>query len=484
MDIALWEKWRDLDKRTMYVSAATLLACEVLGELKTLSHPANMVELLPDRGRENPPVLVPFAEIFPQLVPSRPPSGSPPGSFNVAGRTGLGREPCFFPSSIGSNKAGKHPTDIYVDDPSNERNSTTPVQREKVIHSFKQLEPILRDPNGNIRHIGTPWAFWDISAWIADHPEWAQYRFGCWDGVNPDTGIADGQGPGPKGGWPLAPNYMTADELYEEEARVDDPEFWAQQYLVKPVAAAYAMFTDERLKAASLTPKELQPSDLPPGQKLILWDPTSRADAQAGDWNGIILIHVTTAEHCIAHGLSVPGLADLPPQTNLFFPVFATEIRGQLGECFEIIENLAHEHVADLKAVWVEDTGACGAIKAWLHQKHWFRDNGLKFFPAKVGTRASKAQRLQGIQLALQEHRILFPPNFPGREILLKRLSEFPKSESDDLPDALALLTNYAMREGAVPGLEKPPQNIRYGPESVYWTPPGHKLNTRKKPRR
>lgn len=470
-DIALWEKWRDLSKRTMYTSATTQLASEILGEQRAFLTPGNYFELIPTTGHDEPAVLVPIEEALAELMPVKAPSNSPPGSYNCAARSGAGREPCFFPASLNTAKAGKHPTDIYVDDPSNEHTSSTPVQREKVINAFRQLEPILRDRSGNIRHIGTPWAFWDIAAYLGDHKKWSQYRFGCWDGVNPDTGVADGGGLGPDGAYALCPEYMTDMELIEEEQKVDNPEFWSQQYLVKPVAAAYAMFTDDRLRQATA---QVRPEDLPPGQKILLWDPTSRADAKVGDWNGLILIHVTTAERCIGAGFAVPGLADMPKDTNLFFPVWATEIRGHLGECMETLTRLVHEH-ADLKSVWVEDNGSAGALKAWFHQQHWSREKGITFFPVRLTTRSSQGQRLQGIQLALQQHRILIPAEFDGREILLKRLSEYPKSESDDLPCALALLTNYAMRRSDLPGLDNKPAKLydpTLDPNSLAFRPP------------
>jgi len=468
MDIALWEKWRDPEKRTMYVSAATQLANEILGEMRNMCNAENMVEIIPAQGKE-PPVLVPFSAAFPQLVPCRASPGSPPGSFNTVGRQGMGREPCFFPSSIGSNKAGKHPTDIYVDDPSNERNSTTPVQREKVIQSFKQLEPILRDPSGNIRHIGTPWAFYDLSAWIGEHSEeWSQYRFGCWDGVNPNTGIADKKGRGPNGAYALCPDFMSDLELLAAEDRIDDPEFWSQQYLVQPVAAAYALFPDKRLRESTLF--DILPENLPKGRKIILWDPTSRADAKIGDWNGIILVHVTTAERCIGiPGLEIPGIADMPPDTNIFFPVQAREIRGQIAECMEYVADLIYENSEDIAALWVENTMSCDALRAWAHQQHWARK--VRFVPINLKSRAKKQQRLQGIQVGMAENRIFFPGKFPGRDILLKRLSEFPKSESDDLPDAFALLTNFIMKRGAVPGIEAE-KVASPGPDSPYWKPP------------
>jgi len=470
MDIALWSKWRHMDKRIMYMSASTQLACEILGELKAITE--GEIELLPG-------LMVPFRECFPELVPVKAAAGSPPASFNLAGRTGTGREPCFFPSSIGSNKAGKHPTDIFVDDPSNEKNSTTPVQREKVIHAMKQLEPILRDPqDGAIRHIGTPWAFEDVVAWLGRNPEYSQLRFGCWDGVNQGHGLLDGKGPGPEGAYPLCPSYMTAPELLEAESLIDDYEFWAQQYLCKPVAAANALFTDAMFQVAEQKVSSID--QLPEGKRVLLWDPTSRADAKSGDWNGIVVVHVSTAGHilnaCASNpALKIPGLADVPRDTNYFFPIEAHEIKGPPGECMDLVEDI-HQRLR-LNAIWVEDTGSAGALIPWFHQKHWTREDKVAIVPAKIGTKSNKAQRLQGIQLGFKEGRIRVLRDFPGRDILLKRLAEFPKSESDDIPDALALLTNHIMRRGAIPGisLEKsdaPYYNAAADPSSVAYRQP------------
>ncbi len=468
MDIAFWSKWRHPDKRIMYMSASTQLACEILGELKAVTK--GDIELLPD-------LLVPFEACFPELMPVKAPSGSPPASFNVSGRSGTGREPCFFPSSIGSNKAGKHPTDIFVDDPANEKNSTTPVQREKVIHSMKQLEPILRDPqDGAIRHIGTPWAFQDVATWLGDNPEYTQFRFGCWDGVNPSTGQADGTGPGPDGAWPLCAEYMTGAELLEAESTVDDAEFWSQQYLCKPIAAANALFDDSLLRAA--TNKIADLSAVPPGLNILLWDPTSRADAQVGDWNGLVVVRVTTADHvreaCKANpALAIPGLAEMPREANIFYVIEAAELKGPPADCMPVVREI-HERLG-IDQLWVEDTGAASWVKNWVHDHHWAA--GIKAIPIKIGSRgASKDRRLQGTQLALKENRLRLVSSAPGYGALTKRLTEFPKSESDDLPDALALLTWGGARKGALPNIslaneQKPYYNAAADPTSVHFSP-------------
>ena len=56
---------------------------------------------------------------------------------------------------------------------------------------------------------------------------------------------------------------------------------------------------------------------------------------------------------------------------------------------------------------------------------------------------------------------------------------EFPKSQSDDLPDALALLTNSIMRRGQIVLAEQ--EEVCYDPRSVNFQPPnpGKKRNHR-----
>lgn len=479
IDIILHQKWKYPDKRFMHLSAATTLSTQLIGELRTICHPENEIELLPG-------LLVPFGACFPELVAVSATSGSPQGSFNIAGRTGTGREPCFMPSSIGSNKAGMHPTDILADDPSNERNSTTPEQRQKVIGSMHQLEPILRDPSdGHIWHIGTPWAFKDVSSELPKMG-YKQFRFGCWDGVNPDTGLRDGKGPGRKefgapndGDWPLCPAYMNADELVETFIKLRDAgnyEFWAQQYLVKPVAASDALFDDDLISAATQRLSDV--SAVPRGLNILLWDPTSRADAKVGDWNGLVVVRVTTAEHVRAAcaknpALAIPGLAEMPDSTNIFYVIEAAELKGPPADCMPVVREM-HERLG-LDQIWVEDTGAASWVKSWVHEHHWAA--GIVAVPIKIGSRgASKDRRLQGTQLALRENRLRFVSSAPGHGVLTQRLVEFPKSESDDLPDALALLTWAGQRKGALPKIvvEKDPNsyyNAAADPTSLRYRP-------------
>lgn len=457
-DLALWEKWHNINDTFMYCSAGTDLAIAILSDLRGITESTQPLPLLPDGS-----VTATFGEMFPELLPVRPPGKPPPGSFNCAGRTIPLKEPCFFAKSPGASKAGLHPHRIYVDDASNERNSTTPVQRQKVIDFIKQLTPILRSQvSGAIRIIGTPWAFQDVSDYLKRNESFSQLRFGCWDGVNPDTGLRDGQGPGPDGAWPLCPSFMTAEELYAQELETDDYEFWAQQYLCTPVAAANSLFDDALI--ATTTHRVADHQALPPGKNILLWDPTSRADAQVGDWNGIVLVRATTAEQVVElckrnPAYAIPGLAEMAPATNIFFVAEALELRGPPADCMPVVRKIHEKWGID--QLWVEDTGAASWVQNWVDDHHWAR--GIATIPIKLGSRgASKDRRLQGTQFALKEGRLRFISSAPGYDILTQRLTEFPKSESDDLPDALALLTWRGQRKGILPKITIEPDPNSY----------------------
>lgn len=467
-DLALHDKWRNINDSIMYCSAGTSLAAAILGDIKGTMLSERDLPIIPGD------LEVPFRVAFPELMPTRAPSGSPAGSFNVAGRSAGGKEPCFFPRSPRSAKAGLHPHRIYVDDVANENNSNNPSTRESVIDFMRQLVPILHSQTtGVIRHIGTPWAFYDVSAWLAENPAFHQVRYGCWDGVNPLTGEQDGEGPGPNGGWPLAPSYMTAEELYAQQRQIDDEEFWSYQYLVKPVAASNAIFTKELLDPRTV-------DKIPEGgSTILLWDPTSRADPKTGDWNGIIVVRAIPAQE-LKGQVGYEGFADLvaqAPDANVFVPIHAHEQQGPPGDCMSVIEELHERYKLD--AIWVEDTGASGALLPWFHEKHWVRRDRVRLRAVKISSKAKKAQRLQGVQVGIKEGRVIFPRDYPGASILRQRLMEFPKSQSDDLPDALALLTNSIMRRGQIILAEQ--EEVCYDPRSVNFQPPnpGKKRNHR-----
>ncbi len=192
-----WTLLREPGSRNLVACATLDLAKKLVGEVRDRLN--GDLEILPG-------LFLPVREVFPWLAVSGDARKSgPTDSFNITGRTGKGREPSVFAASVESNLAGNHPTRAVVDDPSNEQNSRTFARRQKVIDFIEALEPLMYSPDSSINHIGTPWAFQDVTAYLAERPDWSQFRFGVWDGANPKHKRKDGKGRGPSGDMPYAP---------------------------------------------------------------------------------------------------------------------------------------------------------------------------------------------------------------------------------------------------------------------------------------
>ncbi len=395
-----------------------------------------------------PGYYIPAREAFPWLgVQGDRRRSGPCESFNIVGRSGRGREPSVFAASVESNLAGNHPTHAVVDDPANEQNSRTFARRRKVIDFIEQLEPLMYAPDSPIDHIGTPWAFHDVTHYLGEHPGWTQFRFGCWDGVNPDTDEVDGQ-------TPLCPAFLTADEIQTKEKGLSK-QFFAAQYLCEPVAAEEALFDDQLIVAA--TDSSVLDDGVPDGPEIVLWDPVGRLEGQSGDRNGIIVVRVLTA-----HQL---GLKGFERDRNIFIPVLAHEITGGADAAACYLEDELVPARPNVKAIWVEQVANQFLLAPWLEERG--RLSGVRIRGHKIPLKAL-SYRLQGLQTALRKGNMILPKGFPGRELLVKRMTEFPLGDTDDLLAALALLGTHIERRGALPGMQ-PIENTE-GQSDRVWT--------------
>lgn len=438
-----WHLLRHPESRNLLASATLDLAKKLVGEVRDRLN--GDIELAPG-------VFLPVREVFPWIAPTgdRRKSG-PTDKLNISGRAGTGREPSVFAASVESNLAGNHPTRAVIDDPANEQNSRTHSRRTKVIEFIETLEPLMYAPDSPIRHIGTPWAFSDVTNYLAERPDWSQFRYSVWDGVNPETGEKDGRGPGPEGGWSLCPSFLTGDEIIQK-AEALSKQFFAAQYLCHPVPAEEAIFEPALIAAATHTYDT--PADLPDGPEILLYDPVARISGVNGDLNAIIIFKTLTARAL--------GLKGFPDDRNIFIPVYAHEIAGGADLAAQHIEELAAERPA-LKSIWIEQVASQSLFGPWLEERGKIKAARIR--GQKIGT-SSLAYRLMGLQTGMRKGYILFPKKFPGSELLRRRLIEFPKSESDDLVSAFALLSTHLERRGALPGVD-------YGTPLPYNLQPG-----------
>jgi len=445
---------RHPESRNLIACATLDLARKLVGEIRDRLN--GDLEILPG-------LYMPVREAFPWLaLQGDVRKSGPADQFNINGRAGKGREPSVFAASVESNLAGNHPTRAVIDDPANEQNSRTFTRRQKVIDFIEALEPLMYSPDSPINHIGTPWAFQDVTSFLSRREDWAQFRFGVWDGVNPVNKRADKKGPGPNGAYALCPSFLTADEIIEKQDALSRT-FFSAQYLCEPVPAEEAIFEPELVEAA--TDPDLTLKRLPDGPEILLYDPVARIDGTTGDLNGIVVVRVLPA-----HKLGLKGFA---PDRNIFIPVRALEIPGGADAAACWIEDVGvPAHKKHLKSIWIEKVASQSLFAPWLEERGKIK--GVKIRGQKIGS-ASLAFRLMSLQTAMRKGYLIFPNDFPGREILVQRLIEYPLSNSDDLISALALLSTMVERRGDLPGVERGPNPNR---DSLkVWTTSAHGNN-------
>ena len=412
------------ESRNLIACATLDLAKKLVGEIRDRLN--GELEILPG-------LYLPVANIFPWLNPYGTGSKSGPcEQFNIAGRAGTGREPSVFAASVESNLAGNHPTRAVIDDPSNEQNSRTYSRRQKVIDFIETLEPLMYAADSPISHIGTPWAFEDVTAYLARRKDWSQFRFGVWQ-RDPNNNLT-----------PLCPAFLNAAEIKEKEAALSR-RFFSAQYLCSPVPSEEAIFDLALVNAA--TDRGLPLDALPDSDEIMLYDPVARIDGSKGDLNGIVVVRVIPA-----HKLGLKGFA---PDRNIFLPVRAHEIEGGADAAACWIEDVGVPAHPALNSIWIEQVAAQSLFAPWLEERGKIK--GIKLRGQKVGT-ASLPYRIMSLQTAMRKGYLVLPSAFPGRDILVRRLVEYPLSNSDDVVSALALLSTMLERKGQLPGLPQQDQ--------------------------
>ena len=446
---------RHPESRNLIACATLDLARKLVGEIRDRLN--GDLEILPG-------LYMPVREAFPWLaLQGDVRKSGPADQFNISGRAGKGREPSVFAASVESNLAGNHPTRAVIDDPANEQNSRTFTRRQKVIDFIEALEPLMYAPDSPINHIGTPWAFQDVTSFLSRREDWSQFRFGVWDGVHPVLNRADKNGPGPGGAYALCPSFLTADEIKEKQDALSRT-FFSAQYLCEPVPAEEAIFEPDLVAAA--TDPDLTLKKLPDGPEILLYDPVARIDGTTGDLNGIVVVRVLTAR--------TMGLKGFAPNRNIFVPVRALEIPGGADAAACWIEDIACPSHPLLKSIWIEKVASQALFAPWLEERGKIK--GVKIRGQKIGS-SSLAFRLMSLQTAMRKGYLIFPNDFPGRDTLVQRLIEYPLSNSDDLISALALLSTMVERRGELPGVEKQPNAGRdplkvwtsNAPDRNYW---------------
>jgi hypothetical protein len=288
-----------------------------------------------------------------------------------------------------------------------------------VIDFIEALEPLMYDPDSPINHIGTPWAFQDVTAYLQRRDDWAQFRFGVWDGTNPVTKEKD---PGPDGAYALCPAFLT-DEEVSEKSRVLSRTFFSAQYLCEPVPSEEALFDLALVDARRSCSTIRSPASTEPRVTSTAW--SWCGSSRLVNWDFVAFPRTATS-------------------SSRYSPR-----RSRAARTPQPIEDVAcHQFKKNLKSIWIEQVASQSLFAPWLEERKKIK--GVKIRGQKIG------YRLMSLQTAMRKGYLVLPKDFPGRDLLVQRLTEYPLSDSDDLISALALLSTMVERRGQLPGVPAP----------------------------
>jgi len=418
-----WKMLRDPAERAMIASVTKELSEEFVGEIRERLR--GHVNLCGQKFW--------LADVFEWMEPVGRSEKQRCSALNIVGREGTGREPNFFATSPTSSNAGKHPTYAHLDDLTTEKNCDNFKLRQKGISFIKQLTPIMKYRlQSPVTHAGTPWAFNDTTEWISRSPEWSQLRYSVLDGRDGDR--------------TLCPSYMTYEEYLEISNNDDyEEEFVSAQFLCKMVGGSKQVFKEELIEDATKSAMPLhmlKDSRYDNYGTVAIWDPTHRIDGSNtdGDANGIVIVKPIPAGKCESTKL-------VNPKQNVWNVIRARQDLGGADATMEWLEKRAKELHPDLSEIWIEDNAAQIFAKPWLERGGDV--NGIRIRGIKVNQQSLQF-RLQAIATAMRKGAIKLPAKFPGRDLLVRQLTEYPKSDYKDVPAALALLCTKYEREGTI----------------------------------
>ena len=435
--LVIWLLLRNPSERILLMSAALNLVQDFISQIN---------QKLRGDLRFESGLRVPFATAFPWMKVG---SYSVQKGLNVVGRRGNNPDRSVFALGVGSSAAGRHPTIIITDDLSNEQNSRTLAQREKVIDAYSTLTPLAKDMDCPIWNIGTPWELGDFSCYAKETLKLPTFRRHFWGGpprpsrpeqFRPDK-VDEAKG---WTGWPLDPNIMSAEQMEQIETFGSDKfvpyhrrSAW---YYCDPVSGDYPTFTRDLVNAShryDLTAFRLKELE---GYEVALVDPAYKPERHH-DHSGITVVRVLRA--CDLH------LDHFPPSTNIYIPVEAHDIPegtgGLLHAMREIAKRRGDPKTGLLRGFLVEGAAYQDSVGPWFYEE---LPHGVKVASVK-GIAAGKGKdfRSMGLAAAMGEGRFALPPDFPGHDLLCKALLEYNPRDRDDLVDSAALISMLP-REG------------------------------------
>lgn len=423
----IWFLARDPSSRVMLMSAALSLVQDFIEQINTL--------LIGDLRFEDG-VRMPVSSVFPWLGVS---SYHKRNGLNVLGRSGNNPDHSIFPMAVGSAAAGRHPTIIITDDLSNEQNSKSLAQREKVVDSYSTLTPLAKTMDCPIYSIGTPWELGDFSCHMKGTLKVPVFRRHVWGGRprpdRPDQFRAD-RVDAARGwtGWPLDPDIMSADQIEAIEDPSSDKyvpfhrrSAW---YYCEPVAGDFPVFGRELVHSCHRYELESGGLEARPGYEIALVQPAQKPDRHHNH-SGIILIRVVTAGDLGCDSF-------FPPLLNIYGVVAAEVVPNGAEGLLARLRALPEER-PDLRAVLVDHLAYTASVGPWLTAPlpRGIVVRGL----SGTQSQTDRGHRAMGLAAAMGEGRFALPTDFPGKVDFIRALTEYNHQDGNPLVDAASLIS-------------------------------------------
>jgi predicted phage terminase large subunit-like protein len=317
------------------------------------------------------------------------------------------REPSITAAGIDNNLVGGHYELIIMDDVVNRDNINTMDQMLKVQNRYKDALDLL-EPNGEMVVIGTRWHDADLYGWILDPKNDVIHSYDTFVERAYVGNLETGEGL-----VTLWPQKFTQDVL-KQRLREEGWSHFSAQYLNNPVPEEDAIFKrnyfnyydQDMMRGKLLT-------------KFLAIDP-ALTNTKDSDFTGMVVVGVDEFNYIY--------ILDL--------------IRDKLSPSQIIDYMFKLRQVYQLSDVGIESVAFQKSLAYSVRDDNRFKLHPFHISELKPGDR-SKDQRIRGLQPLYESGKIFHNKYLPNNIYLEDELTRFPRSQHDDLIDALAYCLDF-----------------------------------------
>jgi predicted phage terminase large subunit-like protein len=353
--------------------------------------------------------------LFPEYcVPAEQAEFGNTTEFTVPNRTKVLREPTVTISTIKSVKAGSHYDVIKCDDLVHENNIGTPDLIQKTIDAYCHTTPLL-EPYGYRDVIGTRYDHSDLYGWIIDNNEgeYLVHARKCWvckhDKKTPCTKTPDGSH-----GLLFGERFT---ESWLKKQFKDNPYIFSCQYFNDPTPLETNAITEALIESHTIPYQQLPKT----GRVFVAWD--------------LAFSQQEYSDYCV-------GAVGLYDDQGRLFVIDLDRGRYSPHELvlhiFNLVKKWHPARVGIEKAYGAEFIEPALLAFSRQHRIHlpldWFKTN----------PKQKKKTKIAILEALLKQDKLYFASHLPEREEMVKEFVRFPRYKHDDIPDAIAMLVNYA----------------------------------------